>query len=174
MKCSHCHALLHYAVSAPLWQEKDQHYCVVISSTIPCFCWDSAIFMLLCTTTAVRLYHTSSIVEAVACHILNAVPLPSHSEYSLCSCVRLCCSTSNDLPAKVHCASQLLLQTPLCDMSCCMPAVLCCEGICAVTLCHSTPILLWSLYSWAAQAMGPYGYTIWCALHAHACNINHL
>lgn len=63
-----------------------------------------------------RLYHPSSMVEAVACHDLNAVTLALCIEYSLCSCVMPCCPTSNALPVRVHCASQLLLQTPLCYM----------------------------------------------------------
>lgn len=179
MKHSHCHVLLHYAVSAALWQEKEQHYWVVISSlhqTRPCSCWDSVIFMLLCTATSVKalpskLYGRSSSLPHSQCSssfltqwiqlVLLCWAVLFDQQWSTSQgtlCFTNCC-------CKAHFVTRPVKQRLLCFTV---------KGMCIVTLCHSTPVLLWSLCSWAAQVMGQYGYTICCALHAHACNVNHL
>lgn len=66
-------------------------------------------------------------VEAVGCHVLNAVTLVLRSDYTLCSSVTPACPARNVLPVRVPRALPLLLQTPLWSMTChAKSAALCC------------------------------------------------
>lgn len=118
-----------------------------------------------------RLYHPSSMVEAVGCHVLSAVTLVLRSDYTLCSSVTPACPARNVLPVRVPRALPLLLQTPLWSMTChAKSAALCCGEYLDCRIVSFRPYFF---FCEAEQVERHCGYTICCTLHARTGNVNH-